>query len=755
MKLREISFAGAVSLLFCMRLGGQQGGGRHEIARLSDGIVIYSQSLSDGKFGLCTVGATKASSVVSLPVRVELKDSVSGQRVFQQGYDRIIEGKGDSFRGESVLAAGGVSFLFLDSWQVSSGALHLDRTVRVQGTATGGFMSAFTFSTPTPWVRNDVDVFIPGMVYGTVESLSPGALGGRDTYTLHHGIVRIREDRMPAPLIGVYFKDGSAMTLFDDAPKAGSTLADSNDAFESNDVQLMTDARFQFGALGEDESVEQNPDSRQAGSPESSEAASKHSPIVGYWMPGTEGEMTYGSNARGVIWRRRFHPLQDGFVQHYKVTVSFDESRSFPDYMTAAWRRAWLTLNPPVLNADIPVVKESIIQMLEGVAVHGEGGTGLPFFVDASRGDLIPEARFTLMGFLGRNMQAADMLLYESEHDGAQSAQLHTLAVQILDSFAKLKMSPPEGHGFWLDSGEPVGGDIALRSPSEDLYYMLSAWKREHAAGRDHPLWLARPKEFADWLLGLQGQDGGFPRSWRRNSNTVVADSEMGSHNPIALFAELTEVTGDPKYLAAAERAGDWSWSHGQSDGVFAGGVERNPAVIDKEAATLSLNAYLHLYEATHDRKWLERAKAAGDDAETWIYLWNVEMPVDANDAQLPWKKGVPTVGLQLINTGESGADEYMSGDVANYARLYKYTGDKHYFAVAKVLLRDTKSMMALPGRTYDLVGPGWQQESWGLSIPRNFMDHRVWLPWISVCQLGGIVQTEEFDPMLFSDLEK
>jgi hypothetical protein len=131
MKLREISFVTAVSLLFCMRLGGQQAGGRHEIAQSSDGIVIYSQSLSDGKFAICTIGATRASSVLSLPVRIKLKDSVLGQRVFQRGYDRIIEEGKDLFRGEGVLSAGGVSFLFSDSWRGSSGALHLDRTVRV------------------------------------------------------------------------------------------------------------------------------------------------------------------------------------------------------------------------------------------------------------------------------------------------------------------------------------------------------------------------------------------------------------------------------------------------------------------------------------------------------------------------------------------------------------------------------------------------------------------------------------------------
>ena len=139
----------------------------------------------------------------------------------------------------------------------------------------------------------------------------------------------------------------------------------------------------------------------------------------------------------------------------------------------------------------------------------------------------------------------------------------------------------------------------------------------------------------------------------------------------------------------------------------FTGGTIDNPDVLDKEADTLSLEAYLALYETTKESKWLDRAKAAADFAETWIYAWNVPMPADADDKTLHWKKGVPTVGLQLISTGHSLADAYMAFDADEYAKLFRYTGDRHYLDVAKLLLHNTLAMTALPGRTYDLRGSG------------------------------------------------
>ena len=195
------------------------------------------------------------------------------------------------------------------------------------------------------------------------------------------------------------------------------------------------------------------------------------------------------------------------------------------------------------------------------------------------------------------------------------------------------------------------------------------------------------------------------------------------------------------------------AWNSGQESGVFVGGTIDNPDVIDKEAGTLSLEAYLALWERTHDERWTERARVAADYAETWIYIWDVPMAPDEDASALHWKPGVPTTGLQLIASGHSLVDEYMSFDVDEYARLSRLANDAHYLEVARLLLHNTKSMIALPGRPYDLKGPGWQQEHWSLAPRRGYGLHRAWLPWVATSQLNGIVGLEEYDAALFRDL--
>jgi uncharacterized protein YyaL (SSP411 family) len=145
----------------------------------------------------------------------------------------------------------------------------------------------------------------------------------------------------------------------------------------------------------------------------------------------------------------------------------------------------------------------------------------------------------------------------------------------------------------------------------------------------------------------------------------------------------LSQETGDSRYLKAAERAGDFVWLAGQSSGQFVGGTIDSPNVLDKEAGTLSTEAYLALFDVTKESQWLARARVAADYAETYIYIWNVPMPADEDDTLLHWKKGVPTYGVQLLATGHALVDDYMSFDVDQYARLARWTGDQHYRAIA------------------------------------------------------------------------
>ncbi len=167
--------------------------------------------------------------------------------------------------------------------------------------------------------------------------------------------------------------------------------------------------------------------------------------------------------------------------------------------------------------------------------------------------------------------------------------------------------------------------------------------------------------------------------------------------------------------------------------------------------------AFLTLYDATKHPKWLERAKVAADFTESWIWAWNVPMPADENDEALHWKKGVPTVGVSGITVRSAGhVHVYLVEAAPTYAQLYKYTNDKHYLDVARVLLYAINPMVALPGRTYGMLGPGWVQENWRMgpgSPGRGFGSPGKWLPWLATVRLRAIVGIEEQNPDLFLEL--
>jgi hypothetical protein len=285
---------------------------------------------------------------------------------------------------------------------------------------------------------------------------------------------------------------------------------------------------------------------------------------------------------------------------------------------------------------------------------------------------------------------------------------------------------------------------------------LVSTYRREKQAARDHPEWLKWLNSYADWLLTQQRADGSFPSAWQAGTGIVINDSGTTSYVPVPFLVRLSEVTGQEKYLDSATKAAEYIWTNFGSKGVFLGATG-SANVADKESGMLSMEAFLALYDNAKDAKWLERARIAGDYTESWIWIWNVPMPVDADDSRLHWKKGVPTIGANGIGSDVvGGVDQYLDWAVPSYAKLYKLTKDEHYLDVAYVLLHGTKAMLALPGRTYDMLGPGWQQEHWNMGPGRKGMGaHRNWLPWVSMNHLNGILGLEELDKDLYQRLAK
>jgi hypothetical protein len=699
--------------------------------RLPGGVQVAAVRAASGAWGIAVTGAGAASVAQQRPIQLEF----DGAAPASAAYDSVAAIPG-GFIGRGKVEGMGAIFRVEDRWTASGGVLRVARTVTVSGSAKGGFLSAVTLDTGKPFVRSEVDFFAPGMMYGSTAGLTVSAIGGSRTFEQGQGILRIREDRLPAPLFGVRFPSGASIAVLDPAPNGSTTAEDSID----REGKILTDRRFAFGAVGAE--------------PTFSGLA------CGFWYPGSEGEVTYQGTTYpdGHLrrWRRRFHPIADGFTQSYSVAFRFGRNEDFPRFYRNAWRWAWAELRPRVARHDIEQVRSSLLDMLAARVMEAPGGRlGIPNYIDAVTGSVSGRPGAAILGFTGKNLESAEFLLADAARGGPAAERKRRLVEGIFDSFTRLKIDPPEGEGFDLRTGAvalaiPVDKRVYLRSFGDDIKATLRAIQRERRLGRERKEWLAWCTRFGDWLLTQQQPEGGFPRSWEPGTGKVADNSPKSSYNAIPLLVLLAELTGDAKYRQAALRAGEFSWSGGQRGGVFVGGTIDNPDVIDKEAGTLSLEAYLALYESSRDARWLERARAAADFAETWIYLWNVPMCADDDDAKLHWKSGVPTAGLQLISTGHSLVDAYMAYDVDEFAKMGSMARNPHYLAVATLLLHNTNSMSALPGRAYDLAGPGWQQEHWSLAPKRGYGMHRGWLPWVSTSHLNGIFGLEEYDAALF-----
>jgi hypothetical protein len=727
--LLGLSLTGSISLA--------QSADRVELGRLATGATFSFVRGVGGDWGL-EVGSGPAPGFRQpTPARIEIFQSETDIRQLAAGY-RAVEKTAAGVEASVVVPCGGkVEFHVRDHWSLDGAVASVQRTVEVTGEAPGGFDSSVVFTVDPSVGWNDVNCLAPGALYGDPTYDGERSPGG----TLNHAARRflMREDILPAPLFALSFRSGASVTVLDPAPRGDSTSE------ETRLVQpVMVDARFQFGALGAWQA---------AGGPIE----------FGFRFPGTASLYTGGADAQSPAgWFRRYHPIAPGGSHRYEVRFRFGENESFRDVTRHSWRWAWDTLRPVVAPIDVEEMRRVLIDHLAAQAATIDGRTAIPFVLSTLTDQLQWNWTMVAMGFVGKNLECADQLLREGERDRTERGRkMRETGLAIISSLIRaLPTVPLQGTGYDLATGKPwdhIWLAPWLRNATEDMRVLMRTYRRERALGREHPEWFNWVKTYVDWLLLQQREDGSFPRRWQAGSNEVAEPTGTTSYCPVPLLVMLTEETGDPKYQQAAVRAADYIWTSWGVRGLFIGGASDNPNNTDKEAGMLSLEAFLSLYDSTREPKWLERAQAAADFAESWIWIWNLPMPLDADDAQLCWKKGVPTIGVQGITARVAGSvDEYLDWAVPSYAKLYNYTKDPHYLEVARVLLHGTKSMVALPGRQYDLKGIGWQQEGWRMGpggAGRGTSGHRFWLPWISANHLYGITGLEEYDPALFKRL--
>jgi hypothetical protein len=727
------------------------------------GVSVSVIKNKDGTFGL-SAASGDATLVQNAPLRASFWNGAAkkGLAPARAGYAKLSETAPGEWLGAGTLRAkiadtgklpphNSVEFDFTDRWTVSDDTLRLRREVRVRGDAPGGFNSVIGLRVvgAKPWPQ--MEWFVPGAIYGNSDHLRANSFGAANYYKKGYYTVWIREDRLPAPLLATRLPNGASVAVLDSAPDGATNAADGL----SFTLKPLASEYFRFGSIIAEEGT--------------------NATAIGYAYPGSEGTLSYGPKGQAhktsavQLWRYRFSPLKDGFTQRYEVTFRLSTARDTNDLVASNWRWAWQTLKPQVNPQPIEILRRCLVDVLMENYVEKDGRAGERFVIASESNPKPPSSDDTkiIMGFLGYSIGAAEMMLVEAARDpgSPRLKAMRQAAEKIIATFLTLPVNPPIAEGYILSTGDyavsqraitkPVteDADIFLRSFCDDMKSLMRICEREKKAGRDHPEYLAWVRKFADWLLTQEQPGGGFPRSWHALTGATFDPSPTGTFNAIPFYAQLYRLTQHQPYLDAALRAGEFAWNSGHARARFTGGTIDNPDVIDKEAATISLEGYLALHAVTRDKKWLERARVAADVAETWMRIWNIPMPSDATQDQIHWPIGQSTVGMQLVATGHTGDDAYMAWDVESYARLSRETGDPHYMDVARILLHNTKAMVGRPGDNRGTRGPGWQQEHCWLDLPRGKGRHRAWLPWVTVSHLRGINDLVDYDAELYKQL--
>ena len=772
-----------------------------ELGNLQSGTSVSFANTSEGRWGIELKNGEVLQFFQHKPAQIEVYESNGNVVRLSSGYTTVKKKNNQILASAKIRSGGEAEFILEDLWRISGDVLSLARKVTVTGTEdSAGFYSAIKLSTPPQVKWNDAAYFAPDVLYGDPAFDGETSPGGTLAYDAK--CFSIREDAVSAPLFGLSFKNGFWAAVLDLAPDGATTMVETT----ASATIPVIDERIRFGALGAQEAQDGGVEfgfwlpgttNEFAGGFGPSGTVNPTKVVRRRYNPVKDGftqnyqvgfRVSKGESFNSMVrdaWRWAWETLKpqvtpidievaktamlDHLAEHVLVVRDMAGIGFLYDAVTGkpgSYRR---TATP---RAAVPSAGQPTTQNRPAIAVTGRNNLspedakkmqefaltlGVDLDVQANELALWPKI---IMGFVAKGIESADQLLQEGDRDqGPRGQKMRELGLMMINSFVRIvPMSPPAGTGFNLMTGKPdcqSAGIVTIREPSEDLSTLIDVIRREKKQGREHPEWIAWCKQFGDWLIPQQRIDGSFPRSWNAGLGTPREESGTSSCIPVPLLVKLSEETGDPKYLNCAIRAAEYTWETYGSKGIFIGGATDNPNVTDKEAGMLALEGYLILYENTKEEKWLERAKAAANFAESWIWIWNVPMPVDADPASLGWKPGVPTIGLNGITARGSGVDQYMAWSVPAYAKMYKYSNDEHYLDVARILLLNTKAMLAIPGRTYDLLGPGWQQENWSMGRNRGNGSHRSWLPWVSVNHLHGITGLEEFDTELYQQLSK
>lgn len=322
-----------------------------------------------------------------------------------------------------------------------------------------------------------------------------------------------------------------------------------------------------------------------------------------------------------------------------------------------------------------------------------------------------------------------------------------------------------------------------LRCMNEEAYGLILAYEFEKKLGNEHSNWLKTAKNYGDFLVKTQAEDGTWFRAYD-TTGTPITEPEIwfgksyyekkgSTSTSVPFLIELFKQTNDRRYLDAAEKACKYvaeisiekvRCCGGIHDSVFEKGV-----LVDNESTLYAMIAMNEMYKLTGSGYYLNAARRGAIQFSSWIYLWDIPLPTGSTLQ----KYGFRTTGIGGCDIPSAGySHPFENRGVATMVEIAFATGDEDLLKVAELTWHGCNQTVAVPGKDWGYSTYGLQEEgyliNWFMAEDPIFTDdtgfghrwkgegNKTCYPWISaVALISYWDMTDRFGTAAFEELKK
>lgn len=662
------------------------------------------------------------------PLYVTVKTVFAVSEFYDGAYSQVAARADGAIEASGTLTLpSGSSFGFTDIYEVAGPGFKVSR--RVEVLASGGdlgFSTKISLAMVESDVVRDYNCFAPGAWYKQNEFAPPIRMG-KDLDNEYFWQI---ETRYALPLFAMQNIASGEVAAFS-RWAADVTLPTTGIVRSEN----FLDRNYTVGSIGMSRPEAKTLNYMYYGYGIRKEIDTQPAGLsIDYVYPGADGQLPSIKPYAGLDFsekpqrfQRGNHPVEVGFEQNYAIALNFGRYDGFQPMMRELWRVTYARLRDVLFEVDNEQHFRNGMNILNTFTREYGEAYGLPFACQ------LPDMEINSMsfqfGFVGQQPGIGYQLLRYGDKENLPEA--YAKGVGVIDFWANTAMTesglPRMCYNPTLKGFEPYPHYV--RMLADGVEAILDAYLYLHAKGDERPVWLEFCRKTADWLVGVQNDDGSFYRAYHADSS-IRMDSKSNTPSAIRFLVQFFLVSGEEKYRDAAIRAGEWSFENCYRNLEYRGGTCDNADIQDNEAGIYGIWGFLALYDLTGEDRWLEAALGAADYTETWTYAWT--FPIRTIWPKHPFNRyGIS--GQSVITVG-GGADVYMASCSYTYYRLYVITGDEHYRDFAEFIHNNTRQSTDVDG-SIGYVMPGLGHES-GNFTSQTLEGHYHWLPWCTFVEV-------------------